>query len=579
MDEILTQAHIRAESAQAKVFELEERQLQTQKTIDELQERIRTSASASSSSAASSAELKALQIKLKEREDEAKSMKDKIKEREDEAKSLRASAEEAKLLKDKLAKSEEESRVSKSKLKEREDRIVALEKQATASPPPSSPRGGAGAASGPALEAANKRAADAEGKLPLLAQKIKEQERTNQEMQEKMSKLVDLVKAERLKNASLQESGGRGPVDKSAVGALEEQLRLAESRVKSREEEIRLEKEARKLSDEEVSQMKATIKQLEKSVQLADEKLIAERERGGSSSNAQTQKLIAEREELTSRATRLDGEKKALEEKLAKVVELVKNERKATGSNSAQKDKELAELVQKVMAMEKDVKQWESKLKVSEDARYRSEEKARDAGEDLRVLKATMAEMQANGLGSVGGSAGGGGSGDAGLQKKVHDYEAKIRMLVETIKNEREQHKRELEKLLGFPGAAADGDADSPPSPRPGGGPPPPPPPPGGPKGPPGPPSPMGLAPPPPPPPMFKKTANPSDNLAERIAAVKLKKAATEGDITPGADGAKTIKRGGGEKKVDYGSLAEQAAAKRKQLKATVAFSSKTWET
>jgi septal ring factor EnvC (AmiA/AmiB activator) len=98
-----------------------------------------------------------LQMKLKEREDEAKSMKDKIKEREDEAKSLRAGAEETKLLKDKLAKSEEESRVSKAKLKEREDRIVALEKQATASPPPSSPRGAAGAASGPALEAANKR--------------------------------------------------------------------------------------------------------------------------------------------------------------------------------------------------------------------------------------------------------------------------------------------------------------------------------------------------------------------------------------------------------------------------------------
>lgn len=73
-------------------------------------------------------------------------------------------------------------------------------------------------------------------------------------------------------------------------------------------------------------------------------------------------------------------------------------------------------------------------------------------------------------------------------------------------------------------------------------------------------------------------------------------KAATEGDITPGPEGAKTIKRGAGEKKVDYGSLAEQgtrfapcshavllmpcaAAAKRKQLKATVAFSAKTWET
>jgi hypothetical protein len=56
------QAHIRAESAQAKVFELEERQLQTQKTIDELQERIRTSASAASTSAASSNELKTLQV-------------------------------------------------------------------------------------------------------------------------------------------------------------------------------------------------------------------------------------------------------------------------------------------------------------------------------------------------------------------------------------------------------------------------------------------------------------------------------------------------------------------------------------
>jgi hypothetical protein len=39
----------------------------------------------------------------------------------------------------------------------------------------------------------------------------------------------------------------------------------------------------------------------------ADEKLIAERERGGSSSNAQTQKLNAERDELSSRATRLEA--------------------------------------------------------------------------------------------------------------------------------------------------------------------------------------------------------------------------------------------------------------------------------
>jgi hypothetical protein len=55
-----------------------------------------------------------------------------------------------------------------------------------------------------------------------------------------------------------------------------------------------------------------------------------------------------------------------------------------------------------------------------------------------------MAEMQANGLGGGGGGSAAGGTGDAGLQKKVHDYEAKIRMLVETIKNEREQHKVEL---------------------------------------------------------------------------------------------------------------------------------------
>lgn len=41
------------------------------------------------------------------------------------------------------------------------------------------------------------------------------------------------------------------------------------------------------------------------------------------------------------------------------------------------------------------------------------------------------------------------------LAQRIGDYEAKIRMLVETVKNEREQHRREIEKLL-FGGGDAD---------------------------------------------------------------------------------------------------------------------------